>query len=150
MDPVGESWPDAEGALRTWLRADSELSALIGNRVFFSFPKGGDEGNFPAVLLTRIGGSTLPTEAPIDNILFQFDVLGKLPDVVGGGLGPTLNVARTLCKVLTKLRGKTDLGGGVRAFDARISSQFDSPMPGDNRPRRIVTAVIPFILVPVP
>lgn len=153
MDEVGESFPDEMGAMRTYLRADPDLAAVIDGRVFFSFPKAGAAGNealFPAVLITRIGGGQMGGEVPIDSILFQFDVLGKLADTSGGGYGPMTVAARALLTALSKLRGRTYLGDGVVAFDARIASQFDSPMPADNRPRRIVTAAIPMLLTTVP
>lgn len=154
MSTEGEDWPDVEGAMRTYLRNDAGLVPLINGRVFFSVPKnssgkGVAEGSFPLILVTRIGGGESRGEAPLDMALLQFDVMGKKSEQAGGGKGPTTIVALALQKAISKIRGRTELTPGVTAFNARIASSFYSPFPGDDRPRQIITAVIPSIVTTV-
>lgn len=149
MTTEGENWPDIEGALRTWLRADAGLVPLIDGRVFFSVPKnaqGVATDSFPLILITRIGGGESRGEAPLDMALIQFDVMGKLATQAGGGKGTVTTVALALQKAISKIRGRTELVPGVVAFNSRIASSFYSPFPGDDRPRHIITAVIPSIV----
>ena len=147
MASDGEDWPDIEGALRDYLRNDADLVPLINRRVFFVAPK---RAVFPMILVTRIGGGQASGEAPMDTALLQLDIIGKKADEAGGGKGPVTQVALATQKALSKIRGRTVLVPGVTAFDARIASSFYSPFPGDDRPRQIITTVIPSIVTTVP
>ena len=145
MASEGEDWPDIEGAMRTYLRNDAGVAAIFNGRVFFSVPK--KAGTlFPMVLVTRIGGGESAGEAPLDLALLQFDVIGKKPDEVGGGKGPVTLGSLAVKKAISKIRGRLELVPGVTAFNSRIASTFYSPLPGDDRPRIIITAVIPSIV----
>lgn len=142
MTAVGETWPDIEGALRTYLRNDVNLASLVGNRVFFGVPRAANEDSYPLVMITRTGGGQDVGEAPLDLALIQFDCYGKKSDVEGGGRYPITQVALAVKKALSTIRGRTVLAPGVTAFDARIVSHFYSPLSADDRPRYIVTAQI--------
>lgn len=140
-----EDWPDIEGALRTWLRQDPGLAALIGNRVFFGIPRN-SEGAYPCIMITRIGGGQQSSEVPLDNALIQFDVYGEKADKLGGGRKSTTMVALALRKALSRIRGETRLDEEVVAYDPRITSQIFSPLPGDDRPRIMIVAIIPSVV----
>lgn len=140
MASEGEDWPDVEGAIRTFLRNDPGVAALVGKRVFFSVPK---KAEFPMILVTRIGGGESAGEAPLDLALIQFDIYGKKADEAGGGRAPVAAISSSVKKAISKIRGRVELVPGVTAFNARIASTFYSALPGDDRPRIIITAVIP-------
>lgn len=143
---TGDDWPDLEGALRTYLRADANLASLVGNRVFFGVPRGATEESYPLVMITRTGGGQAPGDAPLDLALIQFDCYGKLSDVAGGGRGPTTRVALAVRKALSTIRGRVELTPGVTVFDPRVVSMFYSPLGADDRPRYILTVQVPAIV----
>jgi len=65
--------PDAEGALRNYLRADAGVAALVGNRVFF----GSDNAAYPWVAVQQVGGGVSSVEqANLTTPLLQIDVYG--------------------------------------------------------------------------
>lgn len=149
-----EEWPDIEGAMRQFLRDDPGLQALIGQRVFFSVPRKVTEaGSFPMIIVTRIGGGQGRGDAPQDNPMIQFDVYGRKADAEGGGKVAMQKVSRALRQALSRLRGETDVTHVVdgvtlatRLFDPRVSTIVYSPLPGDDRPRDIIMAIIPCIV----
>lgn len=142
-----EQWPDIEGALRTYLRADTDLAALISNRVFFGVPRDSTDA-FPLVMITRIGGGQTSSEVPLDNALIQFDVYGKKSEESGGGRKAVTDIALALRKALSTIRGRTRLDSTVVAFGVVVSSQVFSPLPGDDRPRYLMTVTVSSIYSP--
>lgn len=141
---AGHDWPDIEGAMRTYLRADADLVPLVNGRVFFSSPK---NAQYPIIVITRIGGGESAGEAPLDMGFLQIDCIGKKADEQGGGKGPVTQIALAVAKSISKIKSGTEIAPGVRAFNARIASSFYSPFPGDDRPRQIITAVVPSIVI---
>lgn len=146
MTSEGENWPDVEGAMRDFLRADTGLVALVGNRVFFGAPR---EPTYPMILITRVGGGQARGEAPIDNALLQLDVLGKLASEPGGGKGPVTTAALALQKAVSRIKNGTKLVSNVTAWDAQIVSSFYSPDPITDRPRHIITVMVPALATAV-
>ena len=138
-----EDWPDIEGALREWLRADADIQAVVGTRVFFGIPRNSSSA-FPCIMITRIGGGQMTGDAPVDNALMQFDVYGELAEEGGGRLQVT-TAALALRKTLSKIVGRTRLNSTVVCFDPRVSVQVFSPLPGDDRPRVLITGTFPCI-----
>lgn len=61
---------DAEGALRTYLRA--QTSGTFAGRVFFDVPLG--TPTFPLAVIGRIGGGPQPGEAPVEDVRVSIDV----------------------------------------------------------------------------
>jgi hypothetical protein len=141
-----EDWPDIEGALRTYLRNDPGINAVVGTRVFFGIPRD-SASSFPLIMITRIGGGQFPGDAPLDNPLIQFDVYARKAEE-GGGRKECTTAALALRKALSTIRGRTRLDDTVVAFDPRVSVQVFSPLPGDDRPRCLVTATVPCIYSP--
>lgn len=142
-----EEWPDVEFALRQWLRADTDLQAFVGQRVFFGVPRNSANA-FPLIMLTRIGGGQDSSEVPLDNALMQFDVYGRKTNE-GGSRKEVTDIALQLRRSLQKIRGRTRLDDFVSAFDTRVSSQVFSPLPADDRPRILIVATVPAIYDPV-
>ena len=141
-----EEFADVEGALRTWLRADTDIQAAVSNRVFFGAPRKvtetGANSTYPMILITRVGGGDDGGEAPIDRAMIQFDIYGRLANQGGSRLEVTA-IAATLRKVLGKIRGRTRLDDHTVAYDTRTTVVVYSPLPGDDRPRVILTAIVP-------
>jgi hypothetical protein len=142
MTVSGDDWPDIEGAIRTYLRADADLAAQIGQRVYFSVPRDSTT-SFPCVKITRLGGGQDSSQVPLDLALLQFDVYGKTSDEAGGGRGPTTLVLNALRKALSTIQGMTRLNGTVVAWDCDVRTVSYVSMPADDRPRFVVTASIP-------
>lgn len=139
-------WADIEGALRAYLRSDSDIQAVVGNRVFFGAPR--DSRNaFPLISITRIGGGEQSSEMPLDMAFIQFDIYGQLADEASGGKMQVSRGAQALRKSLSKLRGRTEIAPGVLVSDPRVTTVVYSPLPGDDRPRCFVMAIVPNIVI---
>lgn len=130
------TWPDVEGGLRTYLRADSGLAALVNRRVFFGVPKG--DTRYPLVTIQRVGGGDDPSaDVPIDRALIQVDVWGE-----PRRKSQATEVLGALRTALEAIRGRVHLSPGIDAFGATVETVFYAPDPADDRPRYIVTALV--------
>lgn len=67
--PLTKVFTDVEGAAKAWARAQAEITALVGQRVFLA-PN--NAAPFPQVVVNRAGGGADPGEAPIDGALVTF------------------------------------------------------------------------------
>jgi hypothetical protein len=79
----------------------------------------------------------------MDMPMIQFDIYGRKADEAGGGRLQVTTGATVLRKVLSKMRGETRLDDDTLAWDPRVTTDLFSPLPGDDRPRKIVMAIIP-------
>lgn len=129
------TWPDTEGALKTYLAADTAITALAGSRVFFGMPTNVTDADFPMVTLQRVGGGEGAGDAPVDDALVQIDCWGPVRDKAG---------AWSLCSAvrdrLTQ-RGDVALNGAVRAGFV-VGSVVWLPDPGNARARYSITAEV--------
>jgi len=135
-------YPDIEGALRTWLRTQTALTAVVGSRIFFGVPRSVTETDFPMVALFRVGGGNDRGDAPIDIALVQFDVWGKI-DASGNGVkaGATTAV-NALRATLQSVNGPTLLDAHTTCHGITVESVVWLPNPDDDRPRYVVTAEV--------
>lgn len=138
-----EEWPDIEGALRTYLRADTDIDSVFGDRIFFGAPRKTTTASFPMICITRIGGGQRSGDAPMDMPMVQLDVYGRKADEESGGRLAVTQGAALLRKVLSKIRGETRLDSTTVAWDPRVATVVFSPLPGDDRPRMMVMVIIP-------
>lgn len=103
--------PDAEGVTSAYLRSRSSIEDLVDDHVWTELPalrKGVTEWRFPAVRVTRIGGSpALNRPLVADQPLLQFDVWG-------GSKSIARRVAET-CRAELAVIELADLGEGVSA-----------------------------------
>lgn len=137
-----ESFPDIEGAVRTWLRTQTDLAALVGQRIFFGVPKKAIETTFPLITVSRVGGGGGAGEAPTDDALLQIDVWGSL-DSSGNGLKATCTtIVNTLRAVLRSVKGRTAMTASVDAFGFVEQTCIWLPDPDNDRPRYSVTAEV--------
>jgi len=133
------TWPDVEGGLRTYLRADAAVSALCAQRVFFGVPRKG--ARFPLVTVQRIGGGDDPSEVPIDRALVQVDCWGAFADEtahVRPNKAGAFALAAAVRDALSAIRGATDIGEDVIAYGANVVSSQWLP-DADDRPRYSLT-----------
>lgn len=130
------AWPDVEGALRTYLRNDTGLAALVDRRVFFGVPQ--DPTRFPLVTIQRIGGGQDPSaDVPIDLAVVQVDAWGN-PRRKDEAYG----VMAAIRTALEAIRGRTQLDTGVTAFGAEVETVLFAPDPADDRPRYSATVLV--------
>jgi hypothetical protein len=129
------TWPDAEGATRTWLRADAGVVAQMSTRVFFGVPK--PTATYPLATVQRIGGGPGAGDAPVDEALLQIDVWG---DKHANGNGNKAGCWTATAAVLAALEVVNDtlIATGVRAA-INVESVNWLPDPADDRPRYVIT-----------
>jgi hypothetical protein len=123
--------PDVELAVRDYLRADSGVSALASNRVFYGVPKAGAPATFATV--QRIGGGDDPSEAPVDLSLVQIDCWAQTK-AVAQSLRDAVRTA------FLELRPRTQ--GSTVLYGAEVISDIWLPDPDSDRPRYSVTAQV--------
>lgn len=138
--------PDVEGAVRTWLRAQTSIRALVGQRVFFGVPKGAKEtskeSSYPMIVVARVGGALDRAVPELDTPLIQFDVWGAI-DTSGNGLkADCTTVVNTLRSLLAAMDGRTTLATGTAGFGMQEVSCVWLPDPDNDRPRYVVTAEV--------
>lgn len=131
------NWADVEGALRTHLRADAGVVALVGQRVFFGVPKKATEATFPLVVVQRVGGGSDVSEAPLDVALVQVDCWGSIANGNGLKAGATalVNAVRASLEAVG-----TDQTAVLKG--ANVESVLWLPEVDNDRPRYAVTAVV--------
>ena len=139
---MSDSFPDVEGAVRTWLKTKPAVTAIVSTRVFFGVPKGAVEATFPLVTVTRVGGGDSDSDAPDDNALIQLDCWGSISDAGFGdkaGCRTLANKVRAECKAVT---GSQTLATGVDAGGMNVVSDIWLPDPANDRPRYSLTVEV--------
>lgn len=131
------TWPDVEGLLRTHLRADTGVAAIVGARVFFGVPKGATEATFPLVVVQRVGGGADHSEAPLDVALMQVDCWGSIAN--GNGLKAPCTALVNSVRAALEAVG-TDSTAALKG--ANVESVLWLPQVDNDRPRYAVTAVV--------
>jgi len=137
-----QTMPDVEGGLRTYLRANTDLAALIGTRCYFGIP---DAPVFPLVVVRRVGGGDDIGDAPIEQALVQIDCWGDFTaDGVHGNKAQAEAVRRCVRGILFGLtaHGATHLDSATVCYGAVVLSDIWLPDPDDDRPRYSISAQI--------
>lgn len=128
------SWPNVRDALKTYLRADAGLIALIpssasASRTFFGVPKRG--ATYPLITLPgQVGGGQDGSQAPIDRPLQQLDIFG-------GDLTEVHAVESAVRDALAAITAPTTVGSVV-LYGVNVVGAVDAP-DEDDRPRRVLT-----------
>lgn len=128
-----KQFADVEGGLRTWLRTQSDITALVSTRVFFGVP---DAVTFPVITIQRVGGGPQSGEAPLDDALIQIDCWAS-----GQNKAQAWAVAKAVIDVLESMTPQ-ELDSGVYAYGASVDSVIFLPDPADGRARYSVTALV--------
>jgi len=139
---VTDTLPDVEGGLRTYLRANTGVSTIVGQRVFFGVPKSAVEATFPLVTVQRVGGGDPGGEAPVDVALVQIDCWGSIDSSGNGDKAEAWTVVNAVRSALRVVNGRTTLKSGVAAFGITVESVVWLPDPDNDRPRYSVTAEV--------
>lgn len=85
--------PNIQKLLSEFLRGHPEVEALVGERIYTTLPAG--HNTWPAVRLTRIGGSAIPPARVMDRPIVQIDCWG-------GPKAVALDVAETIAQVIAE------------------------------------------------
>lgn len=131
-------WPDCEGALRDYLRADTALHALVGNRVFFGIP---DRVAFPLVTVTRTAGADDPSTAPIDRAILTINCWGRK-----GNRLEAFQVAAAVHDALFAIANTT--ASAAFLYGASVVGDGFSPDPETDQPRYYFTVELTARTVP--
>lgn len=134
---VIESWPDVEGAMRAWLRSRTEITALVGQHVFFGAPDDATESDYPMIVISRVGGGNDLSEAPIDLPTMQLTVWAPLRRK------DTATAVKNVLKgVLGSIRSPTTVVGFAVLYGAEVNTDVWLPDPADNRPGYMLTVEV--------
>ena len=136
----GELWPDVEGGVRAYLRADAGVAALAGQRGYFGIPR--QSATFPLWTVQRVGGGPIAgEEAPVDVALVQVDCWGRLGEQ-GGSKAEAWALATAVMGAFSAIRSRTVLTTGTSALDATVQALLWAPDPDTDQPRYTMTVEI--------
>ena len=129
--PSSSRWmrPDAEGAVREWLRNHSLLT-VVGRRVFFGLP---EDVTYPCLTVSRIGGAP---EGVIDNARLSVHSWGSTKNSAA-------DAAKRVVAAVEGL-GTEVIATGVLAHGGTVNGSLWSPASPDDFPRYVVDATILF------
>lgn len=134
------NWPDPEGLTRDALKADSGVSAIVGNRVFFGIPKRAGEATYPMITVFRVGGGQDSSEVPLDDALVQVDCWGSF-DAQGNGLKAQCTALVNAVRSSLEAMGTVTRIAGVE-LGVNVESVLWLPDPDNARPRYSITAEV--------
>jgi hypothetical protein len=117
---------DAQALVSQFLRSRSEITTLVGQRVYSHIPA--NDAAYPLLRVVRIAG------APVYSVPFFFDEAWFQIDAFGGTTAQAWTLAATTQAVLTELPSySTNLGlvTGVRfgSFAEQDDDNFSPPKP---------------------
>lgn len=129
---------DIEGAIRTALRADAGVTAIVAQRVHFGVPK---PATWPLVTVQRVGGGDDPSEAPIDLPLVQIDCWGYQDENGRGNKAQARALADAVRAWCRSIRTATDLDTITTVYGVNVDSDIWTPDATD-RPRYSITCSV--------
>lgn len=139
------NWPDVEGGMRAYLRANTGVQAALGasQRVFLEVPHGATDATFPLVTVARVGGGeSVTSDAPVDAGTLSISCWGQI-DANGRPMWLSLmGVVNAVRSALETIRGRTTLTTGVVAFGAQVAGVVRAPDPSNGRPRYVITTEV--------
>lgn len=131
--------PDTEGALRTWLRAQDAVEAIVAHRVFFGVPRGAAEADFPMITLGRVGGGDDPSDVPIDNCTLQVSCWGSIDSRGNPIKASATELVNAVRSAVRAVRSRISLTADVDALGITVESVVWLPDPDNDRPRYVMT-----------
>lgn len=134
---MSESMPDIEGAMRTWLRTQAGVTALVGQRIFFEVPT--KASTWPLITISRVGGGDDEGDTPLDLPTLSIDVYGDMNGQGHGDKAGATAVVNAVRSALRGIRGRTTLTDSVDAFGAEVAGVVWSPDPDNGRPHYAIT-----------
>lgn len=126
---------DALIDIRAWLRADTDMKALHGGRVFFRIPD--VISGSPFMRLSHIGGYTSATsDVPEQSFRINLEAWGQQN-------GDYTKVRQLVVAATSTLHQVQNLHvGGTLIQDASLQGSLDSPDPDTGWPRVIMTGLV--------
>lgn len=94
---------DAEAAVKAWARANAAIAAVVGQRVFLGV---NNDGDFPQLVVERVGGGPHNSEAPVDDALVQCSCWAT-------NRRAAADLAYTVMSAAHSITGATTAGGAV-------------------------------------
>lgn len=142
---MSDDFPDVEGGLRTYLRADAGViaaTATVGSEasVWFGIPKGATEAYYPMAVVFLVTATDDTSDAPLDIPLVQIDCWGSLHPNGNGDKASATALVNAVRSALHAVRGRTVLAPGITAFGFNVESAAWLPDPDNDRPRYAITA----------
>lgn len=134
--------PDIEGALRTWLRAQPAVTAIVGQRVFFGVPKAATEASFPMLTVQLVAGADEESDAPVDRSTVQVDVWGSLDESGNGRKAECTALMNAVRAAFRDVRGRTPLTAAVAAFGLNVVGRLWLPDQDNDRPRYVLSVEV--------
>lgn len=126
---MAELFADVPAAMRTYLRADDGMKALVGDRVFLDVPP---NAAIPFVVISDIAGGDIGDgSTPVDECVIRFTIRGKRADT---------SRVRVRLRTLLYSLNTTRLDSTCVALGAFIDSTLFSADPVNDFPQFIVTA----------
>lgn len=131
------TFPDTEGALRSWLREQEQLTDLVAKRIFLGVPT---NATFPLISIQQVGGGPQAGEAPVEDALIQFDcwAYGREGHWNKVQLAEVKNVLTGLLQAMNNVA----LDSSTTGYGAKVLSVVATTDQPDGRPRYIVTAQV--------
>jgi len=128
------SWPDVEGAMKSYLA--THVASAKG--VYLGIPEGAldNDALFPMIVVQRVGGGQDPSEAEIDLALIQLMIVGKKR-----GSQSCWDCTAETRSVLAAIRGNTTLRSDVVAYGAEDNNVTYAP-DVDGRARYAITTQV--------
>lgn len=131
-----QTFTDAEGAVRTWARANATITA-VAEGVFFAIPENYG-GSWPLLTLARVGGAPELAIAPVDRALIQFDCWGP-PSKQEAGKYLAASLAAAVVTAARQLVNPTSMGTDVAGMGAEVElGPVWSPDPETDQARYVV------------
>lgn len=122
--------PDAEQLAVDWLKAHTDIDALVGNKIFTALPK---DPTYPCLVIRRLGGVPAIREH-LDRARLQIDAWGRTKY-------EARQAAAAAQAALHEMPPATHTQGVVTAVEDDLGLTW-SPDPVTDRPRYIVGVLV--------
>jgi Protein of unknown function (DUF3168) len=135
-----KTYPDVEGAVRTWLRLVPSVAAIVGSRVFFAIP---DNTEWPLIVVTQQGGGPDVSDAPFTTDLIQLDCWAPpSPPSKKPSKADCAALKLAVVGALESMIDGTHMGSTAIGMGAHVLSALWRPDYDANQGRYVVTAQV--------
>jgi len=134
------SFPNIKEAMKAYLPTVPQISALVGNRVFYSVP---DVTLWPIIVIRGpVFGGPDNSDTPTVTPWFDFHCWAEpSPKGTRSREKQATDLALTLCGVLQGISGRVQVGD-TRILWAQVQAHLPLPDPDSGQARDVITAEI--------
>lgn len=129
--------------MRTYLRAKTPAA----NRVFFGIPKDANDGTWPLIVVSRVGGGQDGSDAPVDVSLIQLDCWAGFDASGNGRKADAQALVNSARAALESMGTDKPIVAGTQLHGANVESVLWLPDPDNDRPRYVLTAEVTAVAV---